>query len=148
MKKVRYISFKREHLELMDIREREKLLLFSDDDIESKLVSLEEVGNGFTVICEGRILGILGFIFLNQGVSEIWIVPSIYVSQYYLTFSRFTLEYLNRIIDTFKFHRIQMTTPDDELHSRWAEFLGFKKESVLKQFTAKKQDLNMWTRIM
>ena len=145
MNNIRQIPFKKEHLEIMDIREREYKILADTPDFVQKLTALENFHSAMTFIHKGIVLGVVGYIPVNPGTCEVWLIPSSYVSEYSLAFARLLRYYRKEIMPTFNWHRLQMVAPNDELHNRWAEFLGFEKEGILRQWGHNKADHVMWS---
>ena len=88
-----------------------------------------------------------GYVSLWPGVVECWMIPSIHVEKYKVKCAKLLKKYVEDIMSKEKWHRIQTTAPDDELHARWMKFLGLKKEGVLRKFTHNKKDYCMYARV-
>ena len=145
MSKPRTIAFKKEHIELMDIRDHEMKLLNANPKFLTTLSFLENERSALTILHKGIILAILGYIEISKGVFEVWIIPSKYIHENAISFARLMWYYKNEIFDKFDWHRLQIVALDDELHNRWVTYLGFEKEGTLRSWNADKQDFNMWS---
>lgn len=141
------VPFRAEHIELMELRDYEKELF--EMGLGNKLVALAEIGMGGTLLHDGRIIGAFGYMELWQGVYEVWIIPSIYVSQYATIFGKRVKKLLDTIAKTHEVHRFQTTSPSDALHDKWMRFLGFECETPdgMKNYTVNKNEYKMWSRI-
>lgn len=145
MSNIRQIPFKKEHIELVDIRDRENNIVQSNPNLEQRLAALEQFHSAMTLVYKGVVLGIVGYIPIAPGICEVWLIPSRYVNKYSLAFARLLRYYRDEVMPKFLWHRLQLVAPDDELHRRWAEFLGFEREGILRQWGYDKTDHVMWS---
>lgn len=146
-KKVETIAFSSEHLKLMDIREEEKQGIMSLDDVIGRFDAMSAASlDAKTFIYDGRIIFVAGFNELWPGVIECWMVPSIYVKTVRIEFCKILRRYVHDIMELYNCHRLQTSSPDDELHARWMKFLGLKREGLLRKFTHTGQDYVMYAR--
>jgi hypothetical protein len=97
-----------------------------------------------TYIVDDRIIFSCGIKVVREGVGHCWVVPSIYVDDYAISFYREVKELLETYSLTMRLHRIQTTIQDPFV--KWIEGLGFKRESILKQITSDKKDEYMYTK--
>jgi hypothetical protein len=145
MTKIKAIPFKKEHFNLMDIRERELKVLEKSTDVQKKLEAIENYHSAMTVLLEGVVLGVVGFVPTIPGTLEVFLIPSKYVSENNIAFARLLKYYKKEVMPAYDWHRLQMIAPDDELHCRWAKFLGFEKEGVMRQWGYHKENHVMWS---
>lgn len=145
MSNIRAIPFKKEHIELVEIREREKDMLQKFGASEQRLAFLEATHCAETLIYKGIVLGVVGFIEITPKVFEVFLFPSIYVYENRIAFARLMKYYKEEAIVHYDWHRLQIITPDDELHKRWASFLGFEQEGVLRKYDYKGENHIMWS---
>jgi hypothetical protein len=124
----------------MEIRDHEKLLSSGKD------LSFLEAGVAFTGIVDGRVVCCGGVIPTLGGNSDIWIIPSVHVAQYTMTFARELRKALFNIRQDLALSRMQSACLNDELHDRWMSFLGFKKEGVMRKYF-NGEDYAMWGRV-
>lgn len=142
---IKQIPFKKEHIELMDIRQREYEYLSAVPNFGKRLEMLEQIHSAMTLAYKGVVLAIIGYVPVIPGTHEVWLIPSNHVSEHSLAFARLLRYYKKEIMPTFDWHRLQMVAPDDKLHERWALFLGFQKEGILRQWGHDKLDYVMWS---
>ena len=145
MSKPRSIVFKKEHIELMDIREHEWKLISSNTRILAAMEYIENQQCAVTIVHKGVVLAVAGYIEISQGVFEVWVIPSQYLSDNSMAFARLMCYYKNEILSKFDWHRLQIIALDDNLHNRWVKFLGFELEGKLRQWNADKQNFNIWS---
>jgi len=143
---VEMIPFHPEHVKLMEIREFELKGIFAFEKAWEGLVRLHKVTIALTICYDGRILGCMGFLEMWPGVCEVWVIPSKHIEHYGLIFARAVKKNLERLIETHRLHRVQVTAVDDAKHKRWLEWLGFTCEGVMKNYSYQKQDFKMWSR--
>lgn len=142
------VVFHPRHLEVAELREHERKLLTSLGDTKNRLETLMQNSKAAgTFLQDGRIITCAGFVEINPGVAELWQLPSIYVAECRLSFAKTLKSYMENIVKTFKYHRLQTSCPADYEHDRWMEFLGFTKEGTMKQYTHLKQDYSIFGRV-
>lgn len=125
----RIVEFKKEHLEVMDLRPHEHELIELGGDL-----SYLENGVNCTGIVDGRVLCCGGVIPMMKGNAEIWLIPSVHVSKSTITFVKELKNWLFTVRESLDLDRMQTICIDDELHNRWMKFLGFEKEGQLKKY--------------
>ncbi len=146
-KRVEQVDFHVEHLVLMDWRDEEANGIMTLEDAYDRFRSLGEMSiAASTYISDGRIIFCAGYHQLWPGVIECWMVPSKYVKTIRLEFCKILRKYVDDIIREQKCHRFQTSIPDDEPHARWMEFLGLKREGVLRKYTHNQKDYVMYAR--
>jgi len=134
------VRFKPDHVDIMDLRP-EELMGTSKQEAKKRIVEIAlQSAQAVTYTYDGRIIAVMGFIFVWQGVLQGWIVPTIHVRSVPVSFAKTVKRYIEVIAETFKCHRFQTGSFDDEFHSRWMEWLGFEKEGVSKKFTPDKKN--------
>lgn len=146
MSKAVVIPFKSEHVEVMEVREYELKTTFALANVQTALKIFEQTQKAGTIICEGRVIAIMGVQDLWPGVCELWVLPSKYLHTYVFQFSRTIIKAINSgILNGYR--RIQIRALDDELHNRWLKFLKFEKEGTLKKYDNLGNDMNIWARV-
>lgn len=147
MSKIIQIPFKQAHIEIINIRDNELKILQEVSNLEERLNSIEDAHSAMTLILDGRILAIAGNMVIKPGVMEVWMIPSTYVSENTLAFARLIKYYKTEVMNIYPWHRLQMVTPNDELHTRWAKFLDFDFEGILRKWGNNKSDHIMWSKV-
>lgn len=141
------IEFKPEHIELMEIRDIEIASSFVLPDAKDRMQMMAEASLAAgTFMLDGRIIFAAGVHQPWPGVLEGWIIPTVYVPDYPVWFVKKIKGYFEAIAETFKCHRFQTTTFQDEQHEKWMELLGFKKEGVMKEYSHNKKDYGIYAR--
>ena len=123
------VKFKKEHLEVMDLRPHEETLLKQTDYAQYLEQSVAVTG-----IVDGRIVCCGGLNIMPGGNADIWLIPSIHVKRHAKLFVKVLRDWLAEKREDFQLSRMQTICLNDELHNRWMKFLGFEKEGVLKKF--------------
>lgn len=146
MNKATIIPFKVEHVEVMDVREYELQTTFQLPNIQTGLKIFEQSKTAGTIFYDGRVIAIMGLQELWPGVCELWVLPSKYLREYAIPFSRSIKKAINSGI-LCAYHRVQIQALDDDLHNRWLKFLGFEKEGTLRKYDKFGNNYNMWSRV-
>lgn len=147
MAATKLIGFKKEYLELADVREYEKDLLSNPDSLEM-LEARANMGDSYTLMHDGRVLAFAGLFFIHEGVAEVWIIPTGYMYKFPRVFARNMRDLFQQYIDTGRIHRFQTLCQDDAMISRWMEWLGFECEGVLRQYSQDKKDYRQYARVI
>lgn len=139
----KFIPFKADHLDLIEIREYEKEHLNTE-----RLKVVDSIGICNTIFYRGRILTIVGAYPVIEGVMSVFVIPSIYVPKYKVEFIKAVRWGIQIVIDNFDVHRIQTESKKDPAIQRWMEFLGFQREGTLVHYTRDKQDYDIWAKVI
>jgi len=92
-------------------------------------------GPAFTGLIDGEILACGGILPLWKGVGEAWVVTSLLVNQYPLSFAKTIWRKLKEIIIEHQFERVQTVIDADYVISqRWAERMGFEYEGLMRKY--------------
>lgn len=145
--KIILIPFHAEHVKLMQVRDHELRNIFAEGSIDDKLKALEMLGNGATILYDGRILGVMGFMEMWSGVCEVWVLPSEHIGRYGIVFAKLVKKNLKMLQEVKKFHRLQVTAKDDIKHNRWLTWLGFVCEGTLRKYSVNQDNYKIWSRI-
>jgi hypothetical protein len=97
-----------------------------------------------TYIADDRVIFACGIKIVREGVGHCWVIPSVYVDSYARSFYKEIKNLLDTYSLTMNLHRIQTTIQDPFVS--WIESLGFKRESILRQITADKEDEYMYVK--
>jgi len=141
------IPFQPNHIELMDIRDIEIASSFCLPDAKERMTMMAEMSLAAgTFLVDGQIVFAAGVVQMWPGVLDGWIIPTIYVPNHPIWFVKKIKGYFEAMAETFKCHRFQTVSPDDEQHEKWMLLLGFEKEGCLKAYSHNKKDYCMWSR--
>lgn len=142
MNRIRRVPFKWEHLDIMELRDYERETIDT-----TKLSALADLGICNTIIFDGRILAILGYIHLFPDVVEVFLLPSQYLPRYGTMFAR-EVKRLQRALESNGIvRRMQTSSVADDLHDRWMNFLGFTCEAHEMKNFVNGQTYRLWARI-
>lgn len=133
------VPFKPDHFDLLEMRAHERTL------DQAQLRGVAAISKSSTFIIDGRILCVAGILELWTGVAEVFIIPSIYVSQYSVPFLLRTKTVLNAWQK--RYHRLQTASVDNEETNRFMTALGFKCEGVLVKYGANGLNYRQWARV-
>jgi hypothetical protein len=137
------IPFKKEHLEIMQIRQHEREVLALSPVFGE---TLEQSTVSRSGIIDGRIIACGGVNVTLFGSGELWLIPSIYLKEHGITYLRFVRDWLDDVVKSFNLTRMQTASIDDDLHNKYMQFLGFEKEGKMKQYALGK-DYCSWGRV-
>lgn len=144
----RIIPFHMDHLSILDLRPQEKEELDADPNLLTKIAQFGEYGLAWTLIAEGRVICIAGWMKVYNGVFETWSLPSIYVKEY-----RYARLYLTQLVRFRKIleaeftpHRIQSASIADPETDHFMRFCGFTEEGIMPMYSANKKTYKMWGR--
>jgi hypothetical protein len=142
---MKLIPFNREHLNILEAREYERVKLIPFIG-EQFLSAAERLPHCYSMIKDGRIITCFGAILLWEGVFEVWQIPSVFVRENAKEYARTLTGMLDRAVELTGARRLQTYSPSDALHDRWMEFIGFEYEGTLKAYSRFGDDFKMWAR--
>jgi len=89
---------------------------------------------------DGAVLGIAGMYLSSPGVGDFWSLSDISVLKHRKIYAKSMRWLIGKVIEAYKLDRAQFFIRTDQVWAeRWAEFLGFQKEAVLRKY-ADRQD--------
>lgn len=81
---------------------------------------------------DNTIIAIIGLLHIKKGVAEVFLIPSIHVNKYKISFFKIMKRIVTNILDGEILHRVQMTIEEHWEHGKkWARALGFKEEGLM-----------------
>jgi len=90
---------------------------------------------GYTVRLDSNILFIGGISIIREGIGELFLHRSKYVKDDTKTFCRLAQMMVSNSFEDFKLRRLHSITKDSiKSTGKFAKFLGFKKESKMKNY--------------
>lgn len=138
---IKKVPFKKQHLDLMMLRDHEDRLFANEGIVAALEGSIAEVAIADGIpVCAYGIAPYLG------DMAEVWLIPSVYTKDYAVKLARDTREWLEEMHIDLKIRRMETLCLDDDLHNRWMAFLGFECEGVKRQYY-NGVDYKMWGRI-
>jgi hypothetical protein len=146
MTKIEIIPASLEHFATMTLRPEE--LDHLGVRYLERATPLFELGFGWTLFCDQKVICMGGFYEMWAGVYDMWLFPDVCVPQYSIIFLKNVRRVLGIIEDTNPVHRIQTSSIADEMHDKWMRFLGFSEEGYMKKYSPAGRDYKMWARIL
>ncbi len=140
---IKTIPFKAEHIECMNIRQYEMDTCLNMPYFQMAIKIWQEQNRALTMLCDGRIIAIAGYVDMWNGVCEVFVLPSIYLKEYPHAFARCVRKILKSGMFN-SYNRVQLRSLDDETHNRFNKFCGFTKEAVLKKYDPFGNDMGIW----
>lgn len=145
---IRQVRFDIHHLQVMEIRQLEWEDGLCLPDAAKKVEAMADNSvQAFTFIHDGRVLACAGFLITFPGIIQGWIIPSKYIHTAPVSFARKIKRYVESLAKTFKCHRFETSSYDDDFHHTWMTWLGFEKEGTLRQGTYTKRNLCIYGRL-
>ena len=104
-------------------------------------------GVAHTIMCDGRIIAIMGFIRKMPGTIVVFVVPSVYVEQYKRQFYVHVKRSFHGLGAVVKpLHRMESMAYDSPDIDRWMTALGFTCEGTHKNWSEHKDTFKTWAR--
>lgn len=142
------VEFEPIHALTMDLKDDTDLLDLPKSERADRLEVMKDSSiDSATWFYEGAPLFCAGYAPLRDGVVFCWMLSSKNLGRATFTVARTLKKYMDDIISHDLCHRIETTTPADAFHSRFLEFLGMKREGLLKQYTSRRRDRYMYARV-
>lgn len=105
---------------------------------------------GFAITCclYNEPVACFGCALLWDGVAEMWSVIGNRARNYPIAMTKAGISFADICEIYFSLHRLQITVKtSSKRDNSWANAIGFKYESTMKQYSADKQDYNLMVRI-
>lgn len=117
------------------------------EHMAAELVTFETLGVAWTIKKDGLFIAATGAIPYMPTKGAIWQLPSIHVAKHMFSYSKIFKALIERELTSGKWTRLQTICLGDQLHERWMNFLGFKKEGVLECFDLEGRNHVIWARL-
>lgn len=95
-------------------------------------------GGALSLAVDEKLIACFGFFLVLPGIAQVWLLPSIYLDEYPVTFVRVVKRYIEQTADIFGWHRVQTITEVNDQHRRWMKVLGFVEEGIMRQYLDKR----------
>ena len=138
--------------DLLDIEIGGFELEYAADNIfayHQQLIYSSVMGKAETLVIDDKVICCFGIINLWRGVGEIWLLPSVYVTNYRKTFHKTIINVLNNEQKNNKLHRIQSVCDiRNQVTINWHKHLGFTEEGILRKYDKAGRDYIMMARVI
>ncbi len=144
---IRLIDFKADHAE--ELFEKNTSLATADSKytLPHWIRRMEREDRAFSLIDNGHLVVSGGIFPIWNGTGEAWLIPSDDIPKYKLQIIKTLKNHIKTITEEDELHRLQATVRDDfDVAKRFIEFLGFKREGLLKNFGPDRCDHIMYSR--
>lgn len=142
------LTFHPAHAEVAELTDHEEKIFKRMPDAYAKLQELSSRSTeAVTIMLEGRIIFMGGFIKMWPGVCEAWMIPTKHFAKHKGIAFKGILHFIEIFADSMKIHRMQAICFGDELHSNFLDHLGFKFEGTLKNYSDEKEDHYIYGRV-
>lgn len=116
-------------------------------DLESLLdMTREGAAVADALLENGKIIAIIGFVFLWAGVANVFVIPSVHIPNAKISFVLHIKSELKRVMKQYGIRRAQTNSISDPAIDRWMTILGFECEGLRKEYSADKRDYKAWAR--
>lgn len=116
-------------------------------DAEAYLDVLDKPFLSYTYEREGDVLGIGGASILMPGVAEIWIGFGPAMWYHPIEVCKGLRQALFQMVHVNNLHRVQFVVdPENETAKRFAKFMGFEFEGIMRQYSIDRQDMARYAR--
>ena len=144
---VYFLPFVPEHFEHLDIDQPEVTVLAKGDALKYMVAQQAAMGTAVTAFLHGRPVAVFGVVYIWNGVGEMWSMFDNQAREFHVTMVRGGRIFCDIAIRYLHLHRLQITVRTDDIRAmRYAESIGYEKESVMKKFGPDKVDYLLMTR--
>jgi hypothetical protein len=141
---IRYLRFDMGHLDFFKPRDDfEDIQRDMQDNMSNPMMDM------VTVVHNNQILCISGCTELRAGVGEVWLLVDEAFKYHRIRFVRAVKTLMEEyLVKERRFYRLQMAI-DASINERqrWAEYLGFEKEGLMKAYDTLRNDHYLYARV-
>lgn len=135
------LAFSEDHIDLIDLRDGQDIR-----DYKDRIAVYATMGHAYTLVVDNKIICCSGIINSHQGVAEAWVIAGKDFEKHGMVISRTIKGFLD-LVQPF-YHRFQMSVlVGFEDAEKFAEFLGFEKEGIMRKFDSAGKDYTLYSRI-
>ena len=139
---LRFLPFAQEHVQHI------KLMFDLSEDGRKALVEHKDI-RGYTLFEEDVVLGIGGVHNIWNGVGEAWLLLGKEAFARPRTVARHTVNMFDHMQEEHKYQRIQASIAvNDAKAKRFAEWLGFQNEGIMRKYGPDGSDYYRYARVM
>jgi len=142
-----YIPMVPSHLHHMRITE-DQLPFAKAVSMDAMLEMQARLGLAVTALVYGKPVAMFGCIMLWTGVAEMWSIISDDARRYPKQLTIVAKSFSDIVAQSLSLHRLQLTVRSDEPRAlRWAEYLGFEIEGLMKKYSPDSVDTYILARV-
>lgn len=144
---IRLIDFQADHAEELFTKSTTLATADSKYTLRHWLDRMEKKDRAFTLIDNGHLVVSGGIFPVWDGLGEAWLIPSDQVANYKIKMIRTLRQHIDLITEEDGLRRLQATVRDDfDIAKKFIEFLGFKREGLMKNYGPDGTDHIMYAR--
>ena len=145
---IRIIDFQADHAEELFTKSTTLATADSKYTLRHWLDRMEKKDRAFTLIDNGHLVVSGGIIPIWERMGEAWLIPSDQIPKYKLKIIKTLRDHISSITEEDGLRRLQATVRTDyEVAVRFIEFMGFKREGLMKNYGPDGVDHFMYARI-
>lgn len=125
-------------------------LFATEEGLEGRLKASLKSENSYAIcmVKDEVPMAVLGATLLFSGVAQLWMVTTDECEKNRFFFCKFVSDYYMKLVVRFNLHRIQFSArSDSEVARRFARFVKFEPEGVMRKYGADKTDYIMYSRL-
>lgn len=131
-----------EHIDLIKLRDEKHL-----KNYKNKIATFATMGLCYTLIVDNEIICCSGIVSPHTGVAEAWLVAGENFDKHGMIISK-TIKNFLKWTQPF-YHRFQMSVLEDfDEAIRFAEFLGFEKEGLMRNFDSDGNNYYLYAKVI
>lgn len=139
---LRFLPFAQEHVQHI------KLMFDLSEEGRKALVEHKDI-RGYTLFEENVVLGIGGVHNIWQGVGEAWLLLGKEAFARPITVARHTCNMFDHMQEEYKYQRIQASIAVKDIKAkRFAEWLDFENEGIMRKYGPDGSDYYRYARVM
>jgi len=144
---IRLIDFQADHAEELFTKNTTLATADSKYTLRHWLDRMEKKDRAFTLIDNGHLVVAGGIFPVWDGLGEAWMIPSDQIPKYKIKMIKTLRNHIDLITEEDGLRRLQATVRDDfDIAKKFIEFLGFKREGLLKNYGPDGTDHIMYSR--
>lgn len=143
------VPFKTEHAQFILSQQLNANELYLRPEHRKYAMYLEELGLSFTALINNKPIAAGGIYVLWDGVAEGWVMATKDIWQHSIVMAKHFKKKTDVLIETTNIKRLQTTVKADfKLGHRFAQWLGFEKEGLMKYYGPDGSDYVRYARII
>lgn len=144
---IRLIDFQADHAEELFTKSSTLVAADAKYTLRHWLESAEKKDRAFTLIDNGHLVVAGGIRQIWDGLGEAWMIPSDRIPKYKIKMIKTLRSHIDLITEEDGLRRLQATVRDDfDIAKKFIEFLGFKREGLMKNYGPDGTDHIMYSR--
>lgn len=142
-----WLPFNSGHVMTMDLKDSEYSTTSKIMPLDSMLEAQAQYGHAITALLNGRPVAVFGTVKIWQGVGEMWMICEERLREHKNYFTRAAIAYRDYTVIAGNLHRLQITVRCADLRAvRWALFIGFEIDGMMKRYGPDQSDFYMMSR--